>query len=159
MELYFLRHGDAGGREAWKGEDRERPLSEEGAARMRREAKTLAAMKLGVSLIVTSPFTRAVQTAEIVSGALCLPGSPVLDERLAPGFGFRALREVLAERAEAGTLLLVGHEPDFSATIAACIDGGRVECKKGSLARIDFDNPDARSGVLAWLLPPRVLAP
>ena len=55
--------------------------------------------------------------------------------------------------------MLVGHEPDFSATIAACIGGGSVECKKGGLARLDIDDPDSLSGTLVWLLPPRVLAP
>ena len=159
MELYFLRHGDAGGKEAWKGEDRERPLSEEGNAQMRREARTMAAMRLGVSLIVTSPFTRAVQTAETVAAALGLPDSPVRDERLAPGFGVRALRKILAEHAEAGAILLVGHEPDFSETIGECIGGGRVECRKGGLARLEIRDPLRPRGVLQWLLPPGVLAP
>ena len=159
MELYLLRHGDAGGREAWQGDDRERPLTEAGASGIRTEARTLAAMKLGVTLVITSPFTRAVQTAEIVCGALGLSVSPLRDERLAPGFGLRGLREILAAHAEAGVILLVGHEPDFSKTIGECIGRGRVECRKGGLARLEIRDPRKARGVLRWLLPPEVLAP
>lgn len=159
MDLFFLRHGEAQGREEWKGDDEERPLSEEGAARMRREAKTLAGLSLGVSLILSSPLVRALETAEIVAAALGLKDSPLTDRRLAPGFNATALREILSEHAGAAALLLVGHEPDFSETIEACIGGGRVECKKGGLARLDITDPLRPRGSLLWLLPPRVLAP
>jgi phosphohistidine phosphatase len=159
MDLYFLRHGDALGKEEWKGDDNARALSDEGVARMRREAKTLAALSLGISLIVSSPLIRAVKTAEIVAAALGLKDSLLIDKRLSPGFDPPALREILSDHAEVGALMLVGHEPDFGETIAACIGGGRVECKKGGLARLDITDPLRPRGALLWLLPPRVLAP
>ncbi len=159
MDLFFLRHGEAQSREEWKGDDGERPLSEEGVARMRREGKTLAGLSLGVSLVLTSPLVRAFATAEIAATALGLRDSLFTDARLSPGFNVMLLREILAEHAEVGALLIVGHEPDFSETIEACIGGGRVECKKGGLARLVITDPLRPRGSLLWLLPPRVLAP
>jgi len=159
MDLYFLRHGDALGKEEWKGDDNARALSDEGVACMRREAKTLVGLSLGISLILSSPLARAVKTAEIVAAALGLKDSLRTDKRLAPGFDPPALREILADHAEVGALMLVGHEPDFSETIADCIGGGRVECKKGGLARLDITDTLRPRGSLVWLLPPRVLAP
>jgi len=159
MELYFLRHGDAGARESWAGDDRDRPLSDEGKERTRREAQALAGLKLGISLIVSSPYARAWQTAEIVAAAIGLSDSLAPDERLEPGFDASALRQILADHAEVGALMLVGHDPDFTETIGACIGGGRVECKKGGLAKIDLKDPQRPRGTLQWLLPPRLLAP
>ncbi len=159
MDLYFLRHGDALGKEEWKGDDNARVLSEEGAARMLREARTMAELSLGIALILSSPLLRALKTAQIVAECLGLQDSLLTDKRLSPGFDLPALREILADHAEVGALLLVGHEPDFSETIAACIGGGRVECKKGGLARVDITDPLKPRGSLLWLLPPRVLAP
>jgi phosphohistidine phosphatase len=158
MEIYFLRHGDAGAAEGWKGPDAERPLSAEGTARMQREADAIARLRPGVDLILTSPLVRARQTAQIVAQALHKEGALSPDDRLAPGFHARALARILEEHAGRAGLMLVGHEPDFSSVIAACTGGGRIECKKGSLIRVDITGPSL-AGILVWLLPPRVLAP
>jgi len=159
MEIYFLRHGDAGTAEGWKGSDAERPLSKEGAARMEREAAAIAHLRPVLDAILTSPLVRTRQTAEIVAKKLRLGQKVVPDERLAPGFGSAELKEILEERPACRGLLVVGHEPDFSKVISACIGGGAVECKKGSLIRVDMDDVASLAGVLVWLLPPRVLAP
>jgi phosphohistidine phosphatase len=159
MEIYFLRHGDAGTAEGWKGSDAERPLSKEGAARMEREAAAISHLRPTLDAILTSPLVRARQTAEIVAKKLRLGQKLVLDERLSPGFGPAELKEILAERRGSRGLMIVGHEPDFSGVISACIGGGTVECKKGSLIRVDMDDVSSLGGFLVWLLPPRVLAP
>jgi phosphohistidine phosphatase len=159
MEIYFLRHGDAGSRETWKGTDASRPLSDEGAARMAREASTMALLRLPLDRILASPLVRAQQTAEIVARRLRLLDAMTEDDRLAPGFGIDELRSIVREHRGLTGLLLVGHEPDFSSVISACTGGGRVECKKGCLARVDIADPASLSGLLVWLLPPRVLAP
>ncbi len=159
MELYFLRHGDAGNPTGWKGTDEQRPLSKEGAALMQREAAAIALLRLPLDAILTSPLVRARQTAEIVARATGLLDGVSIEERLRPGFGTGELEGILgAHRASRG-LMLVGHEPDFSRVISICTGGGRVECKKGSLVRVDLADPASLAGVLAWLLPPGVLAP
>jgi phosphohistidine phosphatase len=159
MEIYFLRHGDAGAAEGWKGSDAERPLSKEGAARMEKEAAAIARLRPTLDMILTSPLVRARQTAEIVARKLRLTQALIVEERLAPGFAAADLKRILKERRASRGLLLVGHEPDFSRVISACIGGGSVECRKGSLIRVDMDDPASLSGVLVWLLPPGALAP
>jgi phosphohistidine phosphatase len=159
MEIYFLRHGDAGAAEGWKGGDAERPLSKEGTARMQKEAAAIALLRPGLDAILTSPMVRARQTAEIVAKKLRLLQALIVEERLAPGFGAAELHRILEERRAIRGLMLVGHEPDFSRVISACTGGGHVECKKGSLVRVDMDDFSSLAGVLVWLLPPHVLAP
>ena len=159
MEIYFLRHGDAGTAEGWKGSDAERPLSKEGTARMEKEAAAIAGLRPALDMILTSPLLRARQTAEIVAKKLRLMKALFVEERLAPGLGTSLLRQILVEHHPSRSVMLVGHEPDFSTVISACIGGGAVECKKGSLIRVDIDDVPSLRGVLVWLLPPRVLAP
>ena len=159
MEIYFLRHGDAGAADGWKGSDAERPLSREGMARMDKVAAAIAHLRPALDAILSSPLVRARQTAEIVAKRLHLARALVLDERLAPGFGPDGLRKILEERRASRGLMLVGHEPDFGRVISACIGGGSVECKKGSLVRVDMDDVSSLAGILVWLLPPGVLAP
>jgi len=159
MELYFLRHGDAGSREGWKGSDATRPLSPEGVARMEKEAAALARLRIPAEVVLTSPLVRARQTAEIAARGLGIPDRVIEDKRLEPGFDAGDLAGILQDHRDRQALLLVGHEPDFSTVISACIGGGLVECKKGGVARVDLRHPGSREGILVWLLPPRVLAP
>jgi len=159
MELYFLRHGDAVSGEKWKGRDAQRPLSPQGVALMERESPAISLLCPGLDLILTSPLVRARQTAEIVARRLGQQNVLEVEDRLSPGFGVDELAAIIRERHVAASLMLIGHEPDFSRVISACIGGGRVEVKKGSLIRVDLEKTSSLSGVLAWNLPPRALAP
>jgi phosphohistidine phosphatase len=157
MKLFFLRHGLAD-RSAWSGSDYERPLTPYGKERMRAEAETIARLDLGLDAILTSPLTRASQTAEIAADRLSLLDRLVEDERLSPGFDRADLLAMLEDHDEADSLMFVGHEPDFSWTIESIIGGGSVVCKKGSLARVDLTDAGELSGELVWLIPPKALA-
>jgi phosphohistidine phosphatase len=155
--VYFLRHGKACSRADWDAADDLRPLTEEGERVIRAEALALKRHGLGVSVIVTSPLARARRTAEIVAEELDLSDRVLEDARLAHGLDLRRLAKIVARQAEDAGVMVVGHEPEFSATIAAAIGGGRVEMKKGAVARVDFAGPDLRYGVLAWLVTPAQL--
>ena len=157
MIVYFLRHGLAGVREAWQGDDAKRPLTKKGIKNLVTQAKTLARLDLQLDVIITSPLTRACQTADIVARALKMVAQLKQDERLAPGFGRDDLEQVLADHPQAKTIMLVGHEPDFSLTISALIGGGKVVLKKGGLARADITATAPLQGNLVWLLPPKSL--
>ncbi len=156
MKVYFLRHGKAD-RSQWAGDDDARPLTAEGEAAMRREAEALRALGLAPDVIVTSPLARARRTAELAAEGLGLSARVVVDDRLAPGFDVRRLEQVLAAHGPAGEVLVVGHEPDFSATVAELIGGGDIVMKKGGLARVDVTAPVAGGGELVWLLTPPLL--
>lgn len=156
--LYFLRHGLAD-HPHYQGDDALRPLSREGELRMRHEAGYLAGLDLGLDVILSSPLVRATQTAAIVAGRLGLADRVLEEPRLGPGFDTEGLLEILRELPDAHRrILLVGHEPGFSTVVGAITGGSAVVVKKGGLARVDVDDPDAPAGRLVWLLPPAILA-
>ena len=156
MRLYFLRHGLAGDSTTWAGADETRPLTPEGITRMQGSACTIAALELELDEIISSPYIRARQTADIVATELGLPVTAAAS--LVPGFNFTMLERLLNSRLTASALLLVGHEDDFSQIIGRLIGSGRVMMKKGSLARVDLLQLQPPAGILSWLLPPKLLA-
>ena len=153
MRLYFLRHGIADWPDWDPARDHERPLTKEGLKKMKEQAKTLLALDLKLDAILSSPYTRAYQTADIVAAKLRLDVRT--EPRLAPGFNIDKLAEIVASFDEEQALLLVGHEPTFSMIIAELIGGGRVQMKKGALARVDVNRE--LQGELVWLLQPKIL--
>jgi phosphohistidine phosphatase len=157
LQLIFFRHGPAGSRAEWQGADTERPLTDDGRAVVMQVAGRLAKAGIGVDAVLTSPLTRARQTAEIAAAALGCDDRLADDERLGHGLDRKRLAAIVAEHAGSQALMLVGHEPDFS-TIIAQITGGTVVLKKAGVARVDLNEQTMR-GVLVWLLPPRVFAP
>lgn len=156
MRLLFLRHGQAESRETWTGGDDGRPLTAEGRSAMAAEAAFLARLGSAPDVILSSPLTRARETARIFAEGLGVADRLHDDVRLAPGFGPTQLEEILEEHREARTVMLVGHEPDFSLTIGGLVGGAAVVCKKGGLARVDVD-PESGAAELVWLLPPKAL--
>ncbi|HYY14956.1 MAG TPA: phosphohistidine phosphatase SixA [Chthoniobacterales bacterium] len=150
MHLYFLRHGEADWPD-WKKPDDERPLTKRGKKEMRAVAKFLAQLKLRAGLIVTSPLPRASQTAEIAAEELKIKLRS--DELLAPGFGIDQLR-TLEKRHHAKSLMLVGHEPDFTKVISK-LTGASLKLSKAGVALVDVDF-ESEEGKLLWLFPPKL---
>jgi phosphohistidine phosphatase len=158
LKLYFLRHGQAGNRQDWQGDDSKRPLTIEGKKRMQREAAAIWKLELPLDVIISSPLVRAAQTAEIVAKAKGSSARLVTDGRLAPGFGPKHLVAIVADHRGAKGLMLVGHEPDFSETISQVTGGVRLTMKKGALAYVEVEDSASLNGTLVWLIPPKVLA-
>jgi len=156
VQLYFFRHGVAEKRSEWKGDDDLRPLTDDGRTAIVRSSVMLTRLGVAPEVIVTSPLVRARQTAEIVGEALGVADKVVDDVRLAHGFGRKHLAAILADHPEAESVMVVGHEPEFSATIGE-LTGARVACKKGSLALVEVTDRESLRGQLVWLLQPKVL--
>jgi phosphohistidine phosphatase len=150
MQLYFLRHGEADWPN-WKQPDADRPLTKAGKKEMRVVAKFLARVKAKPSLILTSPLPRAAQTAEIASDHLKIKCR--VENLLAPGFGKRQF-ESLFEKYPNQSLMLVGHEPDFSGAIAA-LTGASLKLSKAGVALVEVDLA-SQKGKLLWLFPPKL---
>ena len=149
--VYFMRHGDAGDKRFWEGDDADRPLSELGVERTTAAAKHFARTRFRPTKILTSPLVRATQTAEIVAEMLGDEDLVEVDSRLAPDFDVRVLRRILKENPEQTKLLLVGHEPSFSAVIDEVMGGGSIVLKKGGVARVDIEHLNPPCGRLIWL--------
>jgi phosphohistidine phosphatase len=155
MELYFLRHGAAAPRADWEGEDSQRPLTDQGREQVVRMAGLLARTAPTLDAIVTSPYLRSTETAEIVAQHLDLQDRVVQDERLSPGFDAGDLDKLLKKFPEARALLLVGHEPDFTSTIGE-LTGGRVVLKKGGMGYVETADASLKKAVLVWLVQPNL---
>jgi len=153
LQLYLLRHADAGDPMAWPGDDADRPLSAKGKRQARRLGSMLAGIGWRPDIILTSPKLRASQTAGIVGEAVDV--KPDDESRLVAALEVGDLEGILAAHPDARRVLLVGHDPDFSA-IASTLTGAAIELRKGAIARIDL--PDAGAtpgeGALRWLIPP-----
>jgi 8-oxo-dGTP diphosphatase len=92
-KLYVVRHADAGHRSDWKGPDVKRPLSERGQRQASALAEQLA--DSGATRLVSSPYTRCVQTLEPLAERL---GPTVeVDDRLAEGASTRKILELVDE--------------------------------------------------------------
>ncbi len=151
MRIYFLRHGEADW-PTWTAADSERPLTEKGIREMQLVAARIAALKLEPAALLSSPFCRAAQTAEILAAAL---GMTVITEpALAPGFGPSQLSGLIAKHSQRD-LVLVGHEPDFSSTIRS-LTGGEIKMAKAGFACVELVNAQTNAGELLWLVPPKI---
>ena len=156
LQLYLLRHADAGDPMAWTGDDADRPLSAKGKRQARRLGSLLAEIGFKPDLILTSPKVRAAQTAKIVGNAIEV--KPADERRLANSFELSDVGSMLAAHPEAKRVVLVGHDPDFS-SVASTLTGTAIELRKGAIARIDLQDasPAAGQGALRWLIPPGVV--
>jgi len=157
MKIYVVRHGIAEERSPGVEGDPGRRLTPAGAELMKQEARALAALDLGLDVILTSPLVRAVQTAQILAEAIGARNGFRADQRLAPGFTARHLGEIVSEHRSAKAVLIVGHEPSLSEVVGQVTGGSRVTLKKGGIARIDIEGHDLTHAVIAWLLPPRLV--
>ena len=161
MNLYLLRHGIAADPGATGCEDdSERPLIPKGERRLRAAAAAMKKLGLSFDLILSSPFLRARQTAEIVAGELRLKKRLEIFDELVPGGNSRALMQALSELKPAPeNVLLVGHEPHLSRLISLLVSGNAdaaaIEMKKGGLCKLEA--AELRNGQCArliWLLTP-----
>ena len=156
LQLYFLRHADAGDPEAWAGDDAARPLSEKGELQAERLGTFLAEIGFRPDAIITSPKVRAARTAEVVGDAIGVGVRE--DDRLAGGFGPAAVDAILADAGAPRKVVLVGHDPDFSQNLAWLADADGLTMKKGAFARVDVrGNVADGHGTLRWLVPPDLL--
>ena len=149
MKLCFLRHGEADWPN-WTKPDDDRPLTKRGRKEMKRVAKFLERLKFIPDSLLTSPLPRASQTAEIIGRRLGIELQT--EPALAHGFNVERLRRLLAKR-DAESVMIVGHEPEFSEVIGK-LTGGKIKISKAGVALLDIDR-SCTSGTLLWLFPPK----
>jgi phosphohistidine phosphatase len=154
MEVYLLRHGIA--EESRPGvRDADRGLTAEGRDKLRRVLKRAHQAGVRPSVILSSPYRRAVETAEIAAETLEYRGEIVKTRVLVPEAPPQeAWNEISSRRAEEA-ILLASHEPLMSSMAAFLLSSPalQVEMKKGALARVDCGHfGPAPHGVLKWML-------
>jgi phosphohistidine phosphatase len=155
MQIYLLRHGIA--EDARPGlADADRALTSEGREKLRRVLKQA---QVSPSLILSSPYRRAIETADLAAQTLGYAGKVVRIEALVPHGSPYAVWDELRARREETAVLLAGHEPLMSSIVAFLLDSPslQVDMKKAALVRIDCERLGAKpDGVLKWMLTPAV---
>jgi phosphohistidine phosphatase len=163
LRLYILRHATAQDRGPGISEAA-RQLTPEG----RLELKTVLRLARGASVrldaILTSPWTRALDSAQ--TAATALKCDQVIETRalLPDGQPAQVLREVRAAAASKAktkakkAILVAGHEPQLSRLVAFLLEAPlAIDFKKGGLVRIDIEEKEGPPrGVLKWMITPRV---
>ena len=156
MKLYLLRHANADTRAST---DDARPLSEKGIEQAKRVGRFCREKAIAPEVILSSPLTRARQTAEHFLSEHPL-GEPEIAAFLASGMRpENALVELKAyEKFE--SVLIVGHEPDFSVLVAHLIgltDNANVAIRKASLTLLEVPALRAGAASLEFSLPCRLI--
>ena len=154
MQIYLLRHGIA--EEARPGfPDPERALTGEGRDKLRRVLKQARRAGAAPGLILSSPYRRALETADVAADVLGCGGKVVRTRALTPEASPLDAWEEIRARQDEPAILLASHEPLMSGLAAFLLDspGLQVDMKKAALVRVDCDRfgPEAR-GVLKWML-------
>ncbi len=145
-----MRHGKAEPKKPGMG-DSERRLTEAG-----REDVALVARLIPVKpeIVFTSPFKRAVETAEIVSRELGGVEVRVVWELEPERASLSSLREL--NLLECSSALLVGHAPSLEELTSTLIGGGRVKMSSGAAAGVELSDLDLGKGVLKFLITPEI---
>jgi phosphohistidine phosphatase len=158
MQIYILRHGIA--EDAAPGQsDSDRALTDEGRDKLRRVLKRARSAELDPSVILSSPYRRALETAAVAADVLGYKGQIVRIKALTPEASPFDTWEEIRDRKGERSILLASHQPLMSSLVAFLLDSPSlmVDMKKAALVRIDCDSIGSKPrGILKWMLTPAV---
>jgi phosphohistidine phosphatase len=161
MEIYVVRHGIAIDREDPKcPPDPERYLTEQGIEKTSRVAAAVAALSAAPDSLLSSPYVRAMQTAEIFAKALDYPKQKIRrTDLLLPGAEPTLFFRELAKDKHTSTLFVFGHAPQLDDLIATALGLKHhiTSLKKAGVALIELKRVLPPSGQLIWLAAPKLL--
>ena len=160
MDLFILRHGEAGRRSATIRDDSKRILTTEGEKEIKDISKGVQDLGIEFDYIFTSPLLRARQTAELVSKIVTSKNQIKELEELKPEGNKLQLYNKLSNLKQDSVVLIVGHEPYLSELLGNAISNGtcKIDLKKAGLARIRVTTILPKlNGELRWLLTPKHL--
>lgn len=158
--ILFFRHAKSD----WDADfahDHERPLAKRGQKAAKAMGRLLAEIGAVPDAVVTSSAVRAQETLRLARKAGAWEVPIRVTDALYQAAPEGVLEVLRAEPDTTESLLLVGHEPTWSATVGALIGGGSVRVPTACVARVDLDVArweEVRfgQGQLIWLLPPKL---
>ena len=161
MQLYIVRHGIAIDREDPKcPPDPERFLTPEGVDKAKQVAKGIAEIGAVPDLMLSSPYFRAFQTAEIFANTLEYSKNKIQkSELLLPGAEPLQLFRELSKDKDLSAVFLFGHAPHLDDLIATSLGSNHhiTSLKKSGAALIELKRLVPPSGELIWLATPKLL--
>jgi len=160
ITLFLVRHGIAEDPSADRP-DIERRLTREGRVKTQRAMRGLMTLRPELDLILTSPLTRARETAEILAaevGQIDIEVFPAL----ASGESTSTLCAAVAKMSCKTGIALVGHEPDLGELGSYILTGdehaAHLHFRKAGVATFEVESlAELRPATLRWFLPPSLL--
>lgn len=160
LKIYLVRHGIASDRIGGAVlNDGMRPLTDEGRTETKTVAKGLKRIGVKPDVMVVSPLVRTRQTAEILADVLKVERPLDICPALAPGGSPSNIFRFCAQFEKAQEVMLVGHEPDVGAIVAALLGANDLEIPfpKAGVCRVDIAGfPPHSTGFMKWFLTPKV---
>jgi phosphohistidine phosphatase len=162
MNLYFLRHGKAHARGPKWRPDAKRPLTNEGEKKTIEVARGMKRLGLSFDLILSSPYERALRTAQIVVEVYKVRKLFPTNNLAANADSHAIIAEINDNFSTLKDIIVVGHEPFLSGLISLLLTGDgamKIDFKKAGLCKLKIE--ELRFGKCArldWLLTPRQLS-
>lgn len=157
MQIFFLRHANAGEPKLNPAKDAKRPLDKLGIEQSHDVGRALAALNVTVDAIISSPLKRATQTAAVVANEIDHEEKVVIDNALRPGATWDQFQELLRRYSRKDAIMVVGHNPTMTEFLNRLVGAPPtvLELKKGAIARVEKE--DRRAAVLKWCMPPKMV--
>ncbi len=162
MNLCFLRHAKAQPRSPKWRPDSKRPLTKDGEEKMFDVARGMKKLGVTFDLILSSPYARALRTAQIVVEVYKVRKLFQTENLGSEADPHAVIEEINDNFSTLNDIMIVGHEPFLSGLISVLLSGDgalRIDFKKAGLCKLTVD--DLRFGKCArldWLLTPRQLS-
>jgi len=161
MQLFIVRHGIAIGREDPKcPPDPERFLTDEGIEKTRQAAKGVAEIGAVPDSMLSSPYVRATQTAEIFATVLEYPKQKIQKtDLLLPGAEPLQLFRELSKDKDNSVVFVFGHAPHLDDLIATALGSKHhlTALKKAGVAMLELRRLAPPSAEIVWLATPKLL--
>jgi phosphohistidine phosphatase len=156
MNLYLMRHANAGLARENPKLDAKRGLIKDGKEQCMTMARVLSALKVQVDVIVSSPLKRAMQTAQFVGTELGYDAKVEINPALMPDADYGAFLDMLVKYSGREGILAVGHNPSlfqFLGKLVTGNGGASIRMRKASIACVNMAQHPPR---LQWLMDPRM---
>ena len=152
-EIFILRHGKAEDAHETKSKnDFDRKLTLEGQKRIEKLSLFFNGLEENIDFVLTSPYLRAKETAEIFVSNLDIKPELKIVEFLSVGSSIKEITKGLLDCSQANKILLVGHAPDLEFFLGKLIGTESIRLKKGALAKVTLNNHINLLGELEWLI-------
>jgi phosphohistidine phosphatase len=159
MDIYFLRHANAGEPKLSLDKDEKRPLDKLGIEQSHDVGRALAALDVNPDVIISSPLRRATQTAAVVANEMGHEDKVIIDAALRPEASYEKFLDLLRRHGRRDAIMVVGHNPSMTEFLNQLLANGSplnaIELKKGTVAKVEKDG--RKPAMLRWCMPPKVV--
>jgi phosphohistidine phosphatase len=165
MIIYFVRHAKAKKRNILSfsaHDDQSRPLVKSGVSDFKNVLNRFQHKLVNPTILLSSPYLRAIQTAQILSKRLKLGIVEV--DNIFPDSDPQNFLNWLEQSAVKENLIVVGHEPNLSKIISLLMgssDQKIIKLKKSSITAIEISDLSfglTRNNLLLWSVNPQLVS-